>query len=134
MLKNIKMKTSSIPQKGGSHIIAVLVLSPIGGVGGGFFFTFLSKNPCISIFSRFAVLNHSEMAGFSVYSCKHETRPNTNAISRVHNRHPPCEHSRWWLFTTTPTDCEHSWRPLCTRRVAVVHKWWRRCVFQVGNR
>jgi len=59
------------------------------------FFTFLSKNPCISIFSRFAVLNHSEMAGFSVYSCKHETRPNTNAISRVHNRHPPCEHSRW---------------------------------------
>ena len=154
MLKNIEWEPPSIPQKGKKapsnspkkvkaplnppegwksrhrHLCSL----PLWGSWRGLFFTSLSKNSCISISTRFTVLNHSEMAGVSVYSYKHETRSDTDAISRVHNRHPPCAHSRRRLFTTTPTDCVHSWRPLCTRRVAVVHKWWRRRVFQVGNR
>ena len=98
------------------------------------FTTRRGKNSCVSVFSCSVVLNHWEMTDISAYSCKHETRPDTHATSRVHNRHPPCEHSLWRLFTTTPIGCEHSMRPLCTRRVAVVHMWWRRRVFQVGNR
>ena len=47
----------------------------------------------------------------------------------VHNRHSPCEHSLRRLFTTIPIGCEHSARYLCTRREAVVHKWWGGPVF-----
>ena len=49
----------------------------------------------------------------------------------VHNRHSPCEHSLQRLFTTTPIGCEHSARHLCTRREAVVYKWWGGPVFGV---
>ena len=90
-----------------------------------------SNKSCTSRIACFVNPAVCEIGQNLAYSYRWGRTAKSVSFPFVHNRHSPCSHSLWRLFTTTPIGCEHSARHLFTQGTAVVHKWWGRPVFGV---